>query len=322
MIAAKAEASLRYLTSERAVSIWTRAGGPSPVPEVNVVAVGLGEKISDDAPTGVLSIKLFVRRKYPKEHISPDHLLPAEINGQPVDVDEIGEVRPLVAMPNPRLEITPAQPGCSIGFANAAGAPTMAGTFGALVKAQNGALFLLSNNHVLADESRLPLGAPIFQTGLLDLPPDGARRQIAQLVKFSALDAQPLHIDAALAAPSSPDAVKRDILFIGAPAGVAAAQIDMVVHKFGRTTGYTAGRVTSVSTDITVDYETGSFTFVDQILITGLDGSAFSDNGDSGSLVLERGTNRAIGLLFAGSPSLTVANHIGDVLTAFAVTLA
>ena len=59
-----------------------------------------------------------------------------------------------------------------------------------------------------------------------------------------------------------------------------------------------------------------------KVVIVGRTGQPFSAAGDSGSLILERGTNRAIGLLFGGSPSHTIANHIGDVLRALKVTLA
>jgi hypothetical protein len=55
---------------------------------------------------------------------------------------------------------------------------------------------------------------------------------------------------------------------------------------------------------------------------TGFGLARFSDAGDSGSLILERATKQAVGLLFAGSGSHTVANHIGDVLAAFDVALA
>ena len=46
--------------------------------------------------------------------------------------------------------------------------------------------------------------------------------------------------------------------------------------------------------------------------------------GDSGSLILESGGSglpRAVGLLFAGSSSATIANPIDDVLTAFGVSM-
>ena len=55
-------------------------------------------------------------------------------------------------------------------------------------------------------------------------------------------------------------------------------------------------------------------------------GRAFPDccasiSGDSGSLIVRRPGNRATGLLFAGSSTHTIANHIGDVLSALGVTL-
>ncbi len=96
----------------------------------------------------------------------------------------------------------------------------------------------------------------------------------------------------------------------------------MQVHKFGRTTSYTVGRVTSIDTDVTVGYETGNFTFQEQIIIVGRGGKSFSAAGDSGSLILERSTNKAVALLFAGSSSHTIANHIDEVLQALKVTLA
>jgi hypothetical protein len=58
--------------------------------------------------------------------------------------------------------------------------------------------------------------------------------------------------------------------------------------------------------------------FRQQIVIQGL-GGAFSDRGDSGSLVLEKATNRPVGLLFAGGTGTdgvvyTFANPILEVL--------
>jgi hypothetical protein len=198
----------------------------------------------------------------------------------------------------------------------------MAGTFGALVGDAGGAIYVLSNNHVLADENRLPLGDPIFQPGLLDGGRPG-RDRIADLTRFVRLDPQGTNdFDAAIARASDPAMVSRDILFIGAPAGVAAAQLDMIVHKFGRTTDYTVGRVIDVTADVSVAYDIGTLVFTDQILIRGLSEQPFSKAGDSGSLILQRSTNHAVGLLFAGSASHTIANHIQGVLGALNVQLA
>jgi hypothetical protein len=257
-----------------------------------------------------------------------NHLLPKEIEGLPTDVEEVGLFRrfqaaaaaPAVAQ-NPRTKLRPAQPGYSIGFADPNNQFVMAGTFGALVSDAAGT-YILSNNHVLADEGQLAPGAPIFQPGLLD-GGNPATDQIAQLTRFIALQSNaPNQVDCAIAAVENLADVSDSILQIGPPNGAGDAQFDMTVQKFGRTTSYTAGQVSSVDTDVSVQYETGTFTFAGQIIVVGLDGQAFSDAGDSGSLIVERGSNLAVGLLFAGSSTHTIANHIGAVLQALNVSLA
>lgn len=323
--AAKAAASAAYLRPARPRAFRALRATPDPSPENNLQGVGIGEKIKNGRHTGVLAVKLLVRRKYDRDRIPAGELLPEEINGLPTDVEQVGTFRrleavPVPVIPDPQVRLRPAQPGCSIGFREPSDAFVMAGTFGALVK-RGETRFILSNNHVLADENRLPIGSPIFQPGLLD-GGQVATDQIAALSNFIALTgAAPNQVDCAIAEVSKKLA-SRNILFIGPPHGKETAKQDMLVHKFGRTTSYTVGRVTSVETDVNVEYETGVFSFSDQILIEGVNGEPFSDAGDSGSAILSRESNRVVGLLFAGSPSHTIANHIDDVLTALNVTLA
>jgi hypothetical protein len=298
----------------------------SPNPSDNLVGVGVGEKIVDGKYTGVMSVKLLVRFKYGENQLSSSSRLPSTINGFPTDVEEVGTFRrfralavPSAAMPDPRVKIRPAPPGSSVGFQ--AAQVIMAGTFGAVVK-RGQKRFILSNNHVLADENRLPVGSAIFQPGFLDAgnPPNNG--QIGQLSAFVQLQtANPNVVDAAIA-EANPNLITNSIMVIGPPQGTALAQRDMIVHKFGRTTGYTAGRITSIDTDVRVEYDLGELTFKRQIIIKGLNNQVFSAAGDSGSLIVERNTRRAVGLLFAGSSTNTIANHIGDVLQALNVVMA
>jgi hypothetical protein len=238
-------------------------------------------------------------------------------------------------MPNPRIRMRPAQPGSSIGFQVPNDAFTMAGTFGLVVKDGAGALQILSNNHVLTFENGVETdgtprvvseqGSPIFQPGLLDFG-SIAVDQIARLTRWIDLraDVDTNTVDCALARPLKKSLVSKEVFFIGAPKGPTAATPDMVVHKFGRTTLYTAGRVSSVFFDVTVPYEVGDVMFQDQMAIRGLDGTRFSDGGDSGAAIFERSTNKVVGLLFAGASngSLSFANHITDVFKRLKVTLA
>ena len=298
----------------------------TPNLNLNLMGVGIGEKISDGRRTGVLAVKFLVRTKYHPRHIGKKHLLPKTIAGILTDVEEVGLFRRLaiaspVDTPNPQTRVRPAQPGCSVGFADPANLSFTAGTFGALVKDANGA-YILSNNHVLADENQIGAGSAIFQPGLLDDGNPGSDT-IAQLKQFIPLtSAGPNKVDCAIAAVTSLSDVSNSILHIGPPKGIGDAQADMIVHKFGRATGYTVGRISSIDADVHVQFETGRFTFGGQIVVEGLDSQPFSDSGDSGALVLERGTNIAVGLLFGGSESHSLANHIGDVLSALSVTLA
>ncbi len=292
----------------------------SPKPNQNVVGVGIGEKVTDGVPEGILAVKFFVREKYPKDQLSKTDLLPETIDGLPVDVEATGTFRAF-AMPNPRTKIRPAQPGSSVGFADPNNQFVMAGTFGALVKKDN-KLFILSNNHVIADENRLPLNSAIFQPGLLDNGNQNTDK-IAKLSKaVQILPGVFNKVDAAIAQVNNKSEVSNSILFIGVPTGTKKAALDMNVHKFGRTTSYTVGKVTSIATDVRVTYDTGEFSFEDQIIIVGDNATSFSASGDSGSLILERSSRKAVGLLFAGSTTHTIANHIADVFKALKIKLA
>ncbi len=328
--AAKREWSRRLLKRPAIPSFRVLTAAVTPDPQWNLVGVGIGEKISDGFRTGTLAVKFLVRAKYPPQDIGKGHRLPKAIAGLPVDVEEVGLFRsfrptgeamaPAATQVNPRTKTRPAQPGCSIGYADPAGQFKMAGTLGALVSDTNGT-YILSNNHVLTDESRLPAGSPIFQPGLLDGGNAGTDG-IASLTRFIPFQAGILNqVDCAITQVANLGDVSNSILQIGAPKGVGAAQIDMTVEKFGRTTAYKAGQVTSIDTDVTVGYDTGNFAFGGQIIIVGLDAQPFSGPGDSGSLIVERNSKLAVGLLFAGSSTHTIANHISDVLSALNVAL-
>ncbi|HEV7644577.1 MAG TPA: hypothetical protein VGO50_11585 [Pyrinomonadaceae bacterium] len=325
---AKQDWSKRLITNNAVVVSAFSAKSQSKVvshkPNTNVVGVGIGEQTTNGVPSGILAVKFFVRKKYSKKELSKGDLLPETISGLPVDVEETGSFR-AQTMPNPRRRMRPARPGSSVGFEIPDSTFVVAGTFGALV-VKNSKLYILSNNHVLADEGRLPIGSPIFQPGLLD----GGNTNtdaIARLSQFVPFATSGNEVDVAIAEVIRRSDVNKAILHIetllaGSPVGTKKAANDMVVHKFGRTTGYTVGRVTGIETDVMVDYDSGSFTFSDQILIVGRNNTSFSDAGDSGSLIVERSSGKAVGLLFAGTETHTVANHIGKVLSALKVKLA
>ena len=216
---AKQELSSEYLRPPRPRALRAL----STAPRDNVQGVGIGEKIVGGRHTGVRAIKLLVRKKLPASEIAPRHLLPATYRGLPVDVEEVGLLRPFTVMappvaapPNPRTRLRPARPGSSIGFADPNNAFVMAGTFGALVS-DNAGVYVLSNNHVLADENKLPPGSPIYQPGLLD-GGKPATDEIAKLTRFITLTSPgPNSVDCAIAQLDALNLANGNIIRIGFP---------------------------------------------------------------------------------------------------------
>ena len=353
LLLAKSAMTAHYLLGGTRVKGMARAfrAGAATIATHNIVGVGIDEKYVEGVPTGVAAIKFLVRSKIPASALTAKIKLPTSIDGLPTDVEEVGLIVPLskavnstkktkgtatsaAAMPNPRLKHRPAHPGSSVGFREPNDEFIMAGTFGALVKDAKGKTYILSNNHVLAFENgidangtkreALPAGSPIYQPGFLDNG-DVDTDAIAELTRWVDLraDKNDNLVDGAIARLTKANLADKNIHFIGPPTGSKMAEKDMIVHKFGRTTSYRAGRVSSVFFDVTVPYEVGDVVFVDQIAIRGRNGKRFSDSGDSGSAILERSSNKVVGLLFAGATngSLTFCNHISDGLKQLKVRL-
>ncbi len=247
-----------------------------------------------------------------------------------VDVRYVGRIRAR-AKPWYRSKQRPLLIGSSIGFV--ASGFIMAGTLGCFVQSgSSSALYILSNNHVLADENRYPRGGPITQPGGLDGGKPTADR-VAKLTRFIRLElAQTNFVDGAIAKLNS--AIQADVhklRGIGTLAGQRNSdlQVSDVVHKVGRTTGVRHGRVTAFELDgVAVEYDIGVVSFDNQIEIEGAGSRSFSDAGDSGSLIVDE-QMRAAALLFAGGDhggsngkGLTYANPIAAVLQALKVKLA
>ena len=308
----------------------------------NVVATGVGYKVSEGKRTPQLSIICSVEAKAPVSQLASKDLVPKQIDSMPTDVVSIGKVRALAHTGRFR----PAPGGVSIGHVD-----ITAGTLGCLVR-RGGETFILSNNHVLANSNNARVGDPIVQPGPLDggrMPQD----QIATLADFvpiqfpdrpgggscasgsaaflnatSAMFRQPTRfqaivpqmtdnlVDCAIAGPLRQEDVVDEILQIGPIQGVAEAQLGMNVKKNGRTTEFTTGEILQVDVTVNVDFrEAGVARFTDQLLATPM-----SAGGDSGSAVLNE-NNEIVGLLFAGSDSSTLINPIQAVFSALGVGL-
>ncbi|MBI4416405.1 MAG: hypothetical protein HY557_05425 [Euryarchaeota archaeon] len=288
------------------------AEGVTPAVNPSVQGVGVGRKVVHRIPTQEIALQVYVDRKIHERLLPPGRRIPEEIEGVPTDVIETGIFR--IGRKYPPIyqrRVRPAPAGVSIGHHEVS-----AGTFGALVQGSGG-VFILSNNHVLANEDRGSVGDPVLQPGRYDGGrPD--RDTIAQLAGFVQLDLEaPNKVDAAIARPIVKDDVAPEVLHIGRIRGETEPEIDMAVRKSGRTTRLTEGRITAVDVTLRVGYSDGFLLFTDQFLVTG-GRRGFSGPGDSGSLIVD-GENRAVGLLFAGSPFTTVANRWSNVAEALEV---
>src|SRR6478735_206444 len=261
LLRAKANAVEQLLRPSRAATLPV-AFAASSLPEDNVVGVGIGPKLVNGKATNAVCIRLYVASKLPLTAVSKKNRLPAAFNGIVTDVVQIGRLHKFAT------RIRPAKPGCSVGFVfpPPKNNMVMAGTFGAVVSA-DGKRYVLSNNHVLADEGQLKAGSLIFQPGLLD-GGDPQKDRIAKLTKFIKLSkANPNKVDCAIAQILPKVKVTATVLpKVGKLK--SAEPIDAVhgmkVHKAGRTTGYTTGQIQDVSADVTVGYEIGAIVFQDQ----------------------------------------------------------
>jgi hypothetical protein len=201
-----------------------------------------------------------------------------------------------------------------------------------------GNYFILSNNHVLANSNNAQIGDPILQPGPFDgsgtgLPGDHTDTPapapfpnlFGKLSQFVNIQFEPpipraLHrnvVDCAIAQVDLED-MEREIFWVGdiqgwrlrapRPGYPAAISVGTPVQKTGRTTGWTTGRITALFATVDVNYGGGRVArFHDQIITTNM-----SAPGDSGSLLLTM-DNVAVGLLFAGSNTITIYNQFENV---------
>lgn len=289
----------------------------------NILGIGIGKKLTDGmAMGGTDAVHVYVRAKIPKGQLDEDEKIPPEFGQLPTDVIEVGDITAFQSLKSWQRfgHHRPVSCGVSVGHPS-----VTAGTLGCVVE-KNGQHFILSNNHVLANCNLAAIGNKIIQPGAAD---GGASptHDLATLSDFKRLDFSGAanEIDAAIAliGDDSQTIVEPEIIDIGRPLKVVkpAAQYQSV-RKHGRTTGHTVGVIMALSVDIWVGYPPhGRAWFEDQITITGVGSASFSMGGDSGSLIVDAVTLEPVGLLFAGSGSLTLANPIDKVLSHFSVSV-
>jgi len=61
----------------------------------NVVGIGVGLRMRGGKPTDEVGLIVLVRRKVHASQLDPKDIIPNQIKSVPVDVQEVGEIRPL-----------------------------------------------------------------------------------------------------------------------------------------------------------------------------------------------------------------------------------
>ncbi len=205
------------------------------------------------------------------------------------------------------------------------------GTLGSMVQDADENQYILSNNHVIADQNKAKPGQLILQPGLVDVEclkaPSDAVATFTHAIRLKFRGGKNT-VDAAIAAVEPGD-VSPYILNIGEiSSSLATPTVGMGVQKMGRTTCLTTGVIAGLDANMKVNYSEKKkpklAKFVNQILVTGSSSTtAFSAAGDSGSLILTLDDcPQPVALLFAGfTNGTTIANPLSEVLSALDVSM-
>jgi len=301
----------------------------------NVVLVYTGKKVVGGIETDRDSIRVGVVQKLPLAQLAEKDVVPKKIKGMETDVFQTEEIKALAV--DRTSKIRPAPGGCSIGHPD-----KTAGTLGMIVK-KAGAPHILSNNHVLANCNDANIGDEAWQPSKYD--GGSSADTIGHLTAFvpiqfidasncpiatrivsafnflarvfkrntrlpNAISSPVNKVDCAIARPLFDEDISQEILEVGKPVGFGEAKAGDKVKKSGRTSGLTQGEVIATDGAANVTYGNKVAIFEEQIVTT-----AMSQGGDSGSAVLNE-KNEVVGLLFAGSSSITIVNKIANVIDA------
>ncbi len=318
----------RYLEpQDGVVRAFAARGGTSAfsTPLSNVHASGIGARVrGGEVIPDEFVLKLYV---FDKIDLADPPELSRAFEGIEVDVEPL-PIQKALQVPQ-RGRHRPVIGGISIAPINEA----FVGTLGCFLRGSASGteqIFALSNNHVLADTNRLPIGTAIVQPGP-EVGPTRPGDVFAALSSFVPIDfpasrADPVRnrVDAAIAIVSD-----RSLIAPGQMFGIAnytpqllAPVPQMRVIKSGRTTGVTRGTIIATRVrGVQVDYGSPGAsrvaTFDDAITILGDGGKTFSMPGDSGSVILEESSGRPVALLFAGDGRTTTACDLGAVCQRF-----
>jgi hypothetical protein len=206
------------------------------------------------------------------------------------------------------------------------------GSIGCFVRKNGNGPFILSNNHVVAGENRGKPNDRILQSGATAF---AGNEMVARLSDFVTIKFSPVSatvaagtvvfndVDAGIARIDTGIPTKNAYLpgrtGFKPPKAIGKTNPHDAVSKVGRTTGATRGTVTSISTIVgPVEYDGKPAWFRNSIEIEGINGTLFSDHGDSGSAIVNA-KGELVALLYAGNGTQTYACPIERVVEALGI---
>jgi len=281
-----------------------------------VTAVGTGYGRGERHKNDEKAVVAFVEEKKAESELGEEEILPKEIDGWKVDVQPVGEigiepVEPQTPKDTGEIETTdrhrPNPQGVSIGHpditAGTAGfiAWKKEEDYGITYPAPRG----VTNNHVGANVNDAEKGDSILQPGSYD--GGSSDDKIGELEGFIPIKDNDNKVDVAWYTIDGRNS-NSYVPSVGVPTETAQVEEGETVKKFGRTTGLEKGDVRSTDARVRVRYSNGVKEFEGQIIA-----DSISSGGDSGSAVVNQ-DGELVGLLFAGSTEITIANPIQTVL--------
>lgn len=298
-----------------------------------VVAVGAGHRIAAGSDTGQVVVVVFVEEKRPAAALPSGAMVPRQVrvadNVLLTDVVEVG------VLSAPPAHLAPATPETVLlrAFSRPAKGGASAShwrfpigtlTLGFEDAFQTGRPLALSCSHVFGLLTTATVGDPVLAPGPVD---NGSLWTTLGWYLRSA----PLPLDGrtwaradASVAWCPPNTVDEQVAGLGVPTGVRDSDtlaLRESVRKVGRTSGLTTGTVTAVGVHARVDYSSLGFAGATALLSDVIMTSPMGGYGDSGSLLLDA-DDRAVGLLFGGTASVTLFNPMSAVLNGVGARLA
>ncbi|MCU0468613.1 MAG: SH3 domain-containing protein [Arcicella sp.] len=295
-----------------------------------VTGVDIGYKYKNGKRTRQIVIRVYVAKK--QVYLTKTEKIPKTIQGIKTDVIEAHASFHVDDKP-----YTPITGGISFGqsekfrLVEPDGTVAMIseqGTLGAIVRDNlTEKPMFLTNHHVtkvmtsMTEDRSGKVGDIFDQPNLVGN--DGKPFPNASVGKLARFAINPL-VDAAVIEYQSTRPFTEEVKDIGKIAGTAKATLGMKVRKRGRTTELTYGIVDGI--DAVTAIQGSDITFQHQMVIVPdtTKNAVFSNAGDSGSVIVNE-QNKVVGLLFAGiptfggSPQMTWANHIDNVLAQLSV---